>query len=119
MYLRIMDESRSVLLLRSAEAREFGELWREKYYARALDLSIETGERQFCSASQNGQTESDLRLYETRQYCLNERFAPGLFGIFVYFWSFCPFQFFIVPIYMYRAITKNISESTCGKSRQY
>ena len=32
----------------------------------------------------------------------------------VYFWGFCPFQFFIVPIY--RAITKNISESTCGKS---
>ena len=33
----------------------------------------------------------------------------------VYFWDFCPFQFFIVPIY--RAITKNVSESTCGKSR--
>ena len=32
----------------------------------------------------------------------------------VYFWCFCPFQFFIVPIY--RIITKNISESTCGKS---
>ena len=30
---------------------------------------------------------------------------------------FCPFQFFIVPIY--RAITKNISESTCGKSSRY
>ena len=30
------------------------------------------------------------------------------------FWGFCPFQFFIVPIYP--VITKNISESTCGKS---
>ena len=29
-----------------------------------------------------------------------------------FFWSFCPFQFFIVPIY--GAIAKNISESTCG-----
>ena len=34
----------------------------------------------------------------------------------VYFWGFCPFQFFILP--MYRAITKNISESTCGKSNR-
>ena len=33
----------------------------------------------------------------------------------VYFWGFCPFQIFIVPIH--RAITKNISESICGKSR--
>ena len=33
----------------------------------------------------------------------------------VYFWCFCPFQFFIVPLY--RTITKNISEPTCGKSR--
>ena len=32
----------------------------------------------------------------------------------LYFWGFLPFQFFIVPIY--HAITKNISESTCGKS---
>ena len=28
--------------------------------------------------------------------------------------GFCPFQFFIIP--MYRAITKNTCESTCGKS---
>ena len=33
---------------------------------------------------------------------------------FVYFWGFCPFQVFIVPIH--RAITKNTSESTCDKS---
>ena len=32
----------------------------------------------------------------------------------VYFWGFCPFQIFIVPIH--RAITKNNSESICGKS---
>ena len=30
----------------------------------------------------------------------------------VYFWGFCPFQFFIVPLQK-----KNISESTCGKSK--
>ena len=36
-------------------------------------------------------------------------------GALVYFWGFCPFQLFIVPIH--RAITKNIGESaTCGKS---
>ena len=35
----LMDQSRSVLPLRSAKAREFGELWRETY-ARTLDLSI-------------------------------------------------------------------------------
>ena len=35
-----------------------------------------------------------------------------------YFWGFCPFQFFFYFAYcIYRAITKNISESTCGKSR--
>ena len=33
----------------------------------------------------------------------------------VYFWGFCPFQFFC-PAYVYSAITKNISESTCTKS---
>ena len=34
-----------------------------------------------------------------------------------FLWGFCPFQFFIVPIY--RVITKTISESTCGKSTYY
>ena len=35
----LMDQSRSVLPLRSPKAREFGEL-RGKMYTRALDLSI-------------------------------------------------------------------------------
>ena len=34
----------------------------------------------------------------------------GIFGIFCLFLEFLPFSIF------YRAITKNISESTCGKS---
>ena len=47
--------------------------------------------------------------------------APGVSKLglfdpirFVQFWGFCSFQFLIVLIY--RAISKNISESTCGKS---
>ena len=35
-----MDQSRSVLPLRSAKAREFGELWREKLNGRALESDI-------------------------------------------------------------------------------
>ena len=35
-----MDQSRSVLPLRSAKAREFGELWREKLNERALESDI-------------------------------------------------------------------------------
>ena len=33
----LMDQSRSVLPLRSANAREFGELWREKCNCACLD----------------------------------------------------------------------------------
>ena len=36
----LMDQSRSVLSLRSVKARELGELWQIKMYTRALDLSI-------------------------------------------------------------------------------
>ena len=48
-----MDQSHPALPLRSAKARKFGELWREKMCARALDLSISTGQSQ--SAFSTGQ----------------------------------------------------------------
>ena len=51
----LMDQSRSVVPLRSAKAREFGELWREN--ARA----------QFLSAGQNGPMEGDVRTNSTRK----------------------------------------------------
>ena len=51
----LMDESRAILPLWSSKAREFGELWREKVNARAVDLSTESVQNQFFSAGQNGQ----------------------------------------------------------------
>ena len=46
----LVYQSHSVLSLRSAKTRELRELWREKMYASALDLSIfKTGQNQFFS----------------------------------------------------------------------
>ena len=50
----LMDQSRSVFLLRSPKAGEFGELWRENVRAPF-------------SAGQNGQMESDLNLVRSTQ----------------------------------------------------
>ena len=55
-----MYQSRSVLLLRSSKAWEFGELWREKMHVRTLDLAIKAGQSQFFSA---GQTEQPMSVF--------------------------------------------------------
>ena len=49
----------------------------------------------------------------TRFLCLRR----SVYSVYlVYFWGFCPFQIFIVPIH--RPLPKKMSESTCDKSRQ-
>ena len=56
----LMDQSRSVLPLRSAKAREFGELWRENVRARLGPFHLNWPEL-VLSAGQNGPMESRLK----------------------------------------------------------
>ena len=64
----LVDQSRSVLPLRSAKAREYGELWREKCTRAPLNLSISTGQNQFFSAGQTGQMRA--RVYRNVPVCV-------------------------------------------------
>ena len=56
----LMDQSRSVLPLRSAKAREFGELWREKCTHAPWTFPFKLVRTSFFSAGQSGQMESDF-----------------------------------------------------------
>ena len=58
----LMDQSRSVLSLQSAKAREFGELWRENVRARLGPFHLNLPEELFL-VGQNGQVESDLTIH--------------------------------------------------------
>ena len=58
---------------------------------------------------------TQIRKKSTRFLCLWHFKPCSSCSVYsVYFWGFCHFLFFIVPIY--RVITKNITESTLGKS---
>ena len=54
------------------------------------------------------------RHFEARSRLRRSTLALGLFGIFGLFLGFLPFSVFY-RVYIYRAITKHISESNCGK----
>ena len=61
----LVDQSRSVLLLRLAKAREFGELRRDKCTRAPWTFPLKIGQKQFFSASKNRLMENDLSFNQT------------------------------------------------------